>query len=252
MPDRRLLTAAVRRRAWGEIGVRPWTFLSIVLAIAAVVLAATRFGDWQRERRVIESGTPIVAEVAYIGMGDLAKQGSRDEPLSVTLRYTPPGASNQIEANNILPRKPGTVVALKDKISVKIDPQQPSFWTERTASPPFGLALITPLLCAAVAVACVAVAFLKRAGVLKAFQNAEPKRAVVRGVRQSPLAPMSKLVSIELEATDPDRRVRDCYWPARLGAIHPKQPIDVLVYKRRAFATAAFGENVERRMSNVE
>lgn len=256
MPDRRPMTAVARRRAWGELGVRPWTFLALLLAAAAVVLAGVRWREWRHERRVIESGTPVSAEVISIGMGDLARQGSRDETLSVILRYTPPASTSPLDAPGTLPRRPGTTVSLKDTLPVRVDPVRPDYWTERTEPPPLGLAMITPLLCGGVAVACGLIASIARAIVLRAFRSAEPRRATVVSVRQSPLAPFSKLVGVTLDtgpeaieaaeavatptAHTTDRRVRDCYWPNRCGTLHPNQTLAVLAAKRRTFAAAAY------------
>ena len=241
MPDRRPLTAVIRRRAWGELGVRPWTFLTILLALASLSVAYFRFTDWRYEKRIIESGTPVQAEVTVIGMGDLAKQGSRDETLNVELRYTPPESTSPLASRNTLPRKPGEVVKLKDILRVNIDPQRPEYWTERTQPQPLGLVMITPLLTGGVALLCGLLAFAKRNRVLRAYRQAEPRRATVVSVRQSPLAPFSKIVAVSLDEGD-DRRVRDCYWPTATGPVHPKQPIEVLIHRRHTFAAAAYGQ----------
>ncbi|MDB5328016.1 MAG: hypothetical protein JWM57_3585 [Phycisphaerales bacterium] len=239
------MTALVRRRAWGELCVRPWTFLTLVLIVAAVALVATRWGDWRHEKWVIENGTPVNGEVFYIGRS-LGREGNRDEALYVALRYTPPNSTTPLEAWNDLPRQPGKKLSAKDVLHIHIDPAKPEYWTERTEPAPLALVMVTPLLCGAVAVLCGILAIIKRAGAIRAYKTAEPRRATVVSVRQSPLAPFSKLVGVTLDDVPDvasDRRVRDCYWPNTAGPIHPKQPIEVLVGKRRIFAAAAYGQS---------
>ena len=241
MTDRRPITALARRRAWGELGVRPWTFLTLLLAVAAVALVATRWGDWRHEKWVIENGTPMNGEVVYIGRS-LGREGNRDEALFIALRYTPPNSTTPLEAWNDLPRDPGKKLSAKDVLKIHIDPAKPEYWTERTEPAPLALVMVTPLLCGGVAVLCGVLALLKRSAVLRALKTAEPRRATVVSVRQSPLAPFSKLVGVTLDESE-DRRVRDCYWPNSAGPIHPKQSIEVLVSKRRTFTAAAYGES---------
>lgn len=238
MPDRRPITAAVRRRAWGELGVRPWTFLTLLLGLAAVALAASRWGDWRHEAWVIANGTPVDAEVIFVGRSE-AREGNRDETLNVLLRYAPPGSTAPLESRGDLPRLPGKSVSAKEKLRVRVDPNNPAYWTERTTPAPLALVMVTPLLSAGVAFVCFLIAWAKRRAALNAYRTAEPARATVVSVRQSPLAPLSKLVGLTVDGSD-DRRVRDCYWPNKAGQIHPQQTIDVLVGKRRAFATLAY------------
>ncbi|HEX8325387.1 MAG TPA: hypothetical protein VF595_15905 [Tepidisphaeraceae bacterium] len=234
----RPITTAVRRRAWGELGVRPWTFLTLLLGVAALALAASRWGDWRHEKTVIETGTPVDGEVVYVGRS-LGREGNREEALHVALRYAPPGSSAPLEAWGDLPRSPGKSVSAKDVLRVRIDPNRPEYWTERTSAPPLALVMVTPLLSAGVALLCFLIAWAKRHSALTAYRTAGATRATVTSVRQSPLAPLSKIVGVTIDGSD-DRRVRDCYWPNRAGPIHPKQAIDVLVAKRRVFAQAAY------------
>ena len=242
MTDRRPITALARRRAWGELGVRPWTFLTLLLAMVALGMFASRLGGWRHEKWVIEHGTPVTGEVSVIGLNQ-AREGTRDEELLVTLLYTPPGSKTPLEGQNTLPRSPGKMLSLKDRLPVRIDPSKPAFWTVRTEPAPLTLVMVTPLLCGGVAVLCGLLVLFKRRATLRAFQSAAPRRATVVSVRQSPLAPFSKLVGVTLDDVFDvvsDRRVRDCYWPNKSGPIHPKQSIEVLVSKRRTFAAAAY------------
>lgn len=240
MPDLRPLTALARRRAWGELGVRPWTFLTLLMLLAAVVLTAVRWKAWRHEVDVVNHGTPVKAEVLYIGLS-LLREGNRDEQLTVALNYTTPDGIKHTEQWGQLPRKPGTSISAKQFVDVKVDPNQPTFWTERTEAPPVTLVMITPLICLGVAIACGLIALARRQGSLRAYQLAEPRRATVVSVKQSPLAPFSKLVGVALDNAE-DRRVRTLYWPNKLGPVHPKQVIEALVHKGRAYSTLAYGE----------
>ena len=241
MSDRRPITAAIRRRAWGEFGVRPWSFLTLALLVLSGFMSVGRIRDRQNEAYLIEHGTPVQAEITALGLGANARQAPRDEPVAVMLRYTPPGSSGPLDTGGVLPRKAGETAALKQIITVRILPERPEFWTERTEPAPLGTGLVAPGLCALVAVGCAILAVFKRSAVVAAYRSAEPRRATVASVRQSPLAPFSKLIGVTVDG-DVDRRVRDCYWPTRCGTVHPGQAVDVLVARRRTFAAAAYGQ----------
>ena len=63
MPQLRPITSKVRRRAWGELGVRPWTFLTLLLLAVAVFMAIGSYRAWRGEARLIRVGVPTEAEV---------------------------------------------------------------------------------------------------------------------------------------------------------------------------------------------
>jgi len=238
-PDPRPLSAPAKRRAWAELPVRAWLAMTVCLLVAAIILASTRIGAYVQERRVVETGTPVEGVITAIGMSG-AREGSRDEVQHVTLRYTPPGGTQPLEADGDLPRKPESMISLKDVLHVKIDPNAPRFWTERDAPPPVSTILVTPALCLMVGVLSFFIAWMRRNRVLRVAARGERVTGRVVSVKQSPLAPMSKQIGLTLAGED--RRVLHCYWPARLGAISPGQEVEVLVDPPRALVAALYAQ----------
>lgn len=241
----RPITPRARRRSWAEMYVRPWVLLTVVFILAGLIMAGSRVSGVLSERRTITAGVPVNAKIVDFGASQ-ARRAERDETISVTLEYTPPGASAPIRSSGILPRKPGEVLQIYQQIDVKIDPDNPKFFTDRTDLPPLTAALGVPLLLGGIGLACFAVAAWARRSALKTFTAGALRRATVVSIRQSPAAPMSKQIGFTLNDSD-DKRVHQCFWPNHLGAITPGQAIDVLVPANpdRSVAAAAYGVGAE-------
>lgn len=237
----RPLTPRARRRSWAEIHVRPWVLLTVLFLLAAFVMGATRFRNVMRERRVVASGTAVTAKIMDFGASQ-ARRADRDETLSVTLEYTPPGASAPVRSPGTLPRKPGEVLHIYGPIDVKIDPDDPTFFTDRSDPPPLTAELGVPLMLTGLSAACFVVALIARNAVLKAFSTGQLRRATIVSVKQSPAAPMSKQIGFGLDGAN-DKRIHQCFWPNSLGAVTKGQAIDVIVPKNpdRSLAAAAYG-----------
>ena len=224
-------------RPWAELPVRPWLAMTFCLVLTAVILAGMHIGAYFHERRAIERGLPVDATVISIGLNE-SREGSRDEIQHVMLSYTPPGATEPMESDGDLPRLPGATVTTKDILHVKIDPSQHSYWTARTEPPSVLMVLATPLMCLLVGVISFFVAWLRRAGIGKTVMKGQRVIGRVIGVRQSPLAPMSKQIGVALGGDD--RRVLHCYWPTRLGPIAAGQEVEFIALPPRVVVASLY------------
>ena len=210
---------------WLAVEVRPWLTLTFVLLAVAIATSVFRMAGYVHERGVILNGPVIDASVLYIGRS-YAREGTRDEALYVCLRYTAPDGKNY-ETWNDLPRKPGELLSAKQTLSVHLDPADYAFWTALDAPPPLGLVLAIPLLCLPAAVVCGALAWLKQRTVAKWIDSTAVRAARVVNVKVSPLAPLSKLIGVNL-AGDTSGRILHCYWPSRRGPVTAGSEINVL------------------------
>jgi len=221
--------------------VRTWVLLMALFLIAATVMGATRLRTVVRERRVVQSGTPVTAKVVQIGQS-AQHQAERDEILFVILEYTPPGADKSISASGYLPRKPGTLVKNKGTIDIRIDPAEPAFFTDRADAPPYTAEIGVPLMLLGVAAGCFLLALLTRRSVLHAFTSGTIRPATIVSVKQSPAAPMSKQIGFTLDGSN-DVRIYQCFWPNSAGAVTEGQQVDVIVPAdpTKSLAAAAYG-----------
>jgi hypothetical protein len=222
-------TRRVGHQAWLELPVRPWLVMAMVMTIVTIALGIYRYNGTLRERRLIESGTPVTATVKSIGLGQ-ENIASRDEPRRVTLVYTDPKRGREISSEGLLPRQERARVTLGQTLKVKVDPENPAVWTERTTPPPLSAELAVPMLLLPLTAACWVASLLKRQRVAQVIRDGTVRRANVVTVRQSPLAPMSKQIGVVLDG--PDRVVRSLYWPSKLGPVHPENAIDVIATDR--------------------
>ncbi|HEX8339566.1 MAG TPA: DUF3592 domain-containing protein [Tepidisphaeraceae bacterium] len=241
-PDTELPPTLPRRvggRTWLELPVRPWLVLAVLMTLVAIALAAHRYSGTMQQRRLVESGTSVVATVKTIGLVS-ERQASRDEPRRVRLVYTDPASGREISSEGMLSRKERSRVELGQKFNVRIDAADPDRWTDRTEPSPLSAELAVPMLMLPVAAVCWAAAWLKKRRVARAARAGGLHTARVVSVRQSPLAPMSKQIGVVLDG--PDRVVRPLYWPAKFGPVHPDDQIDVIAGPRGpVLAARAYG-----------
>jgi len=209
--------------------VRPWLTLTVVLLIAAGGLSALRMGEYLRERRVIETGPVVDAEIVSVG-ASMAHEGRRDETLQVQVRYKTPDGQ-QIQAGGELPRKPGEMVTWKQIIPVRLDPGDPHWWTARDQPTPLGMVLTVPLLCLPAAVLCAIIAW-GRQRTMEQVAGGEIRSATVTSVKMASLAPMSKLIGVTVSGED-SRRILHCYWPSSGGAVKAGDTVHVLRQGKR-------------------
>ena len=222
--------------------VRPWIALALVVAVVVAYLAWSRVSSALQERRLIKTGTPITATVTGIGIAS-ERRSARDSPVVVKLDYTLPDG-RQVSADGELPPAPGEIVELKQTLPIRIDPNQPSYWTARTQprswiSELAAIFLLIPLLLLAVVVVVV-----QRQRVLRVYRNGVVGLGTVTQVKQVALAPQSQQVRFSIDDL-PDRRIVGCFWPTRLGKRAVGDRIEVIYLPKspgRVVAAARYAQ----------
>ena len=223
----RVLTGATKRRAWMEKPPRPWLIMAGIFVVVSLFMASTRVAGVLRERKVIESGVTVSAKVTQLGISS-QHQAERDERVMVGLEFTLPGETTLRNARGFLPPKPGVVIYARSNIDVKVDPTNPTFFTDSATPPPIGAELGLPVLLLSVGLICIGLAAWRRAGVLRVLRYGQVRSATVASVRQTPVAPLSKQVAVSVDGID-DRRLALMYVPNRNGSIKRGDSISVVV-----------------------
>jgi hypothetical protein len=153
----------------------------------------------------------------------------------VTLQYVDPKGRTQ-EAGGTLPRKKGASVAINDLLTVRVDPETPTRWTERTEPPGLLIELLVPLLLTPAVLVCAAGALWQFRRTASAVRTGDRVTGAVASVKQSSLAPLSKQIGVSLDG--PDRRVRYCYWPNKFGPVHVGDAVDLIAGKNGVIVPA--------------
>jgi len=186
----RPLIAKARRRAWNEPHVRFWWVSALVFLLIGLYFCVDRWRGWLAERRLIEGGTRVEANIDEAG--GTTSPGKRVPPDSeVVLNFTFKGRSWRV--NGLLPGRsapiePGTTVP------IRIDPDDPHVWTARTRPAPLGHELLGALLILPLFPLLLAVSLVLRARVMSVWRHGQSFAALVVDSRHSALAPWSHAV----------------------------------------------------------
>ena len=228
----RPLTRRAALAAWTEPSVRLWWLLAAVLAGVVVALTAGRLWARHGETRLIVDGAAVAARV--VGSGDHATVGqtaAAGEPALVEFEWhgQPVRTANPLTA-------PSTIGAT---IPIRVDPADPTLWTDRSTATPVADALDVGLVLLVTLVPPVmAVAVLKRRARLRTWRSGEAAIGVVADRRQVPIAPLSYAVRCSLR-DGTDRRLRTVYVPAAGRRLAKGDELWVLVPPGRGRAVAA-------------
>ncbi len=187
----------MKRRAWRERHVRLWVVLGLALLGVTLYYGGSRSWWWWREKRLIENGVKVQAEVMspYAGVDwPAGKVLSPDTP--VDIKYTAGGKEH---------RPYGLLAGRKEQIKTRtmvpiyVDRSDPTRWTARTEPARLSGELLGAFMLAPGAVLLLVVAWWKRRQVLRVYRDGEAVLAEVMGVGQTPSAPFSRLIRCAMD-----------------------------------------------------
>ena len=208
------INARARRRAWDEAPVRLWWLSAIVIGLIAVYFAVTQLADALADRRLIEQGTQVDAEVLKVDGSNITRPMKRDVERLVTLRFTLPDGRAVETGDHRLSPDPDAYVRVGTKIPIRVDPTDPTRWTDRTRPKPWLAELTAVALLLPLVALLLLVAFVRRAAALKIWRDAPAAEAVVVAVAHSAMAPRSRVLRLTLRG---DSRVFTTLYPLRGG-----------------------------------
>jgi len=182
----------IKRRAWRERHVWVWLVLGLALFAVTLYYSLTRTWWWWQDKRLIETGHKLQAEV----MGPLVRE---DWPAGKVLAPdTPVDIKYSIEGKEYRPH--GLLAGWKKQIHTRtmipilVDKSDPTRWTARMQPVPLRGELLGAFIIAPGAVVLLLIAWFKRGQVLRTYRQGEAVLAEVLGVGQTPSAPLSRLI----------------------------------------------------------
>src|SRR5688572_1726790 len=204
----RELTPAASRRAWREPRVKFWWVVALGVLTAAIWLAAQQAVAWNRDARLIRSGTRVDAVIWLGASRATGRPIAEDDIVKVEFDFN--GQRRLLESQRLMGR--GVVTLSGDTVPIFVDPDNLTRWTARTAPRPLLKMMMGALALGAMAVLLALVSMIKRRGVTAIWRDGEARAAAVVETSHSALAPRSRLVRCAL--TDgSDRRLINVYVP---------------------------------------
>ena len=214
-PVPRPRTHRVCRRSWGEMSVRVWLVLAGVVLLVTVYFTVTRVSEAMDDRWLVQHGTAVRAKVETAMGVPVPKRLPRNEPIDTTLSFTlPDGKRHEIAAR--LEAKPGAFVQPGTELPIKVDPNAPDRWTERTEPQSWKAELTVVGMLLPLLVLLIGAALWKRMGVLRIWRNEPLAAGTVVEVRHTAVAPRSRVVRFTLRDSA-DRRVWAALLPTSAG-----------------------------------
>jgi hypothetical protein len=218
----RPLNSRARKRSWAEAPVRAWMGASLFLAVLLAYLIAQNIHDAILDRRLIAQGVPTTAKIVDIaGDGDprkaVAMHGATDDR-TVHLSYTDQhgnaveSASRPIENPKFEGRHPGQT------IEIRYDPERPESWTDRTEPLPWAARLTIVWMLLPLLIIALIMLVVRRAQVLTIWRDGVEANGTVVDLRQSAIAPRSRVVRVTLKDSE-DRRIFSTFFPNAAGAL---------------------------------
>jgi hypothetical protein len=204
-----------RHRSWAELSVRIWLILTITIAAVTVWFTVSRVLESLDDRWLIEHGTPVVAKFKVVNGDPVAgHQFARKEALPCVITIPVNGVPKDLEIR--LEPKENAFAKVGADLPIRIDPNDPQRWTERTQPNPWLNELRMVWLLAPLAGVLLAVTIWKRYGVLRVWRGEPLAAATVVEVRHTAVAPLSRLVRFSFVEGE-DRRVHGALMPTRAG-----------------------------------
>ncbi|MDP9174620.1 MAG: hypothetical protein M3O30_12255 [Planctomycetota bacterium] len=208
-PPPRQITAAARRRSWTDPVIRFWLLATIVLVAIGCWFVFNQIVASRSEQWLIANG--FVVEAKVVGVNNESRTGAKYPPGSHS-SLTFDWKDQTINIDGVL--SSNDYVTTGEIVQLRIDPNDPTNWTDRTAPEPLGRRLIAgAVIIPAVAITLMAALLLRRR-LLGVWRNAQAALYAVVETRYSALAPQSHTVRCVL-ATNRDPTIVVVYLPAR-------------------------------------
>ena len=240
----RRVTPRAARRAWAEAPVQFWWKSAIVIAAVAIGVGAGAAWKAVRERWLLENGLEVNAKIIAVrGITRLGYALPRDDNIPVTLRWTKPdGVENLVETS--LPMGKGYAKVGED-LPIRVDPDDASNWVEVTDILPWWRVLTIPLLMMLpISILLMAIALIKRWGVLKVWRVGHETDGVVVDLRNASTAPRSRVVRYTVP-TSTDKRIFRMLYPIGPGLPQKGETFRLLALRdkpKHAIAAALFAD----------
>lgn len=215
-----------KARSFSELPVRIWVILSVAIALITIYFVISRFLQGRELRRLLSEGKLVHASIIEInGTKDRTIVFKRSDPLRVWVGFELPNERNVVAEGPLAQLAESLPLRVGDPIDIRVDPShlepwdKPGMkrlykWTDRTAPPPWYVEYAVVLLLLPLFAMVGAIALWRRIGVVKVWRNGEVSAGVVVDLKQTAVAPFSRIVRFTL-ADGSDRRVFSTLHPAK-------------------------------------
>ena len=217
----RPVTPRASRRSWNELPVRIWVILAVTVLFITIYFTIDKYLSGRYERWLITQGQPVQAELNRIqGTRDQNQSFKRTDRLQVELNYDVPGTNHPRQMyvpgwlSQLPPQAAPPEIRVGQMIPVRIDPNNPTVWTDRTRPLPWIAEFTIVVLLLPLLALLLLVMFVRRQQVLNVWRRGEVAAAVVVDHKQSAIAPLSRVIRFTL-ADGSDRRVWSTLHPAK-------------------------------------
>jgi hypothetical protein len=203
--------------------------MAATLALIALLFVVTRVWPSLRDYSLMKNGVRVEADIIDVAGNTLQKIYEPELRYPFRLRFKlPDGRTHEVYEPLKDQRKtlgPGM------KIPLYVDPKNPNRWTDRTdiswtENTLVGIILLPFILL------LLAISIFNRRGVLKTWQTGPALTATVVETRQSPSAPLSRLLRMVL-ADSNDQRILTTLIPSREANLQPGEVVWVIAPSTR-------------------
>jgi hypothetical protein len=222
----RALTNNARRRSWAEPRVRNWWLIAAAMFLIALFFTGSRMVTSLRDYSLMKNGVKVEALILDAEGGNVLKKLYPPENRTTFhMSYRlPDGTERHINEPLKDQRK---AVGPGMKIPLYVDPKDPSRWTDRVEISWLEDTMISLLLLPTILL-FLAIAFVNRMGVLKAWQNGPAMHASVVELKQSASAPRSSILRFVLGHYH-DQRIFSTLIPNRRARYQPGDVVWVIL-----------------------
>jgi hypothetical protein len=211
--------------------VRIWCVMAIVLLVVIIYFTISQILAGAAERAMILNGIPVTADIVQLsGTTNPDAAFHRNEPLATKLRYMLPGEDKpRLESGQLsILSDHESVIHPGDQIALRVDRNDPDHWTDRTEPRSWFVELSVVAILLPMVVLLLVIAALQRARILRIWRSGEAAPVTVVEVRQTALAPLSRLLRFTLNDGS-STRVCSVLIPTRAGVPAPGETVTLVM-----------------------
>jgi hypothetical protein len=195
-PPPRSLTSIAKRRSWAELPVRVWLVLTITVAIVTVYFTIMRVHEAMQDRWLILHGLDVNAKFTIVSGDSFPKRRPRNESMPATIQYSVNGVPYTLDIS--LESKPFGFAMVGTDFPIKVDPDDPTRWTEETVPRPWVQELTAVGLLVPILLLLGIMTLWRRMGMLKVWRSGSLIPGEVVELRHTAIAPRSRIVRFTL------------------------------------------------------
>jgi hypothetical protein len=207
---------------WLDPRVRFWVVVAGFLFVLFAYFSVARGLEWRQDRDLIFHGTLVSATVGTAGVDRSGYVVPPATPVTLSFNFQGKPVQNEGLLEGHTAR-----VSTGEAIQIRIDPNDPTRWTDLTEPRPLMGNLIGPLLLLPIVPIALLVAWLKRRRLIYTWTSGPCEAAVIAKKHQTALAPMAHVVKCAFRDRE-DKRLFITYLPRRFSMHKPGDVIWLL------------------------